>query len=186
RLHSMHIFDLTMFDEIRRMNVRQITFQVFNLAMIVCTALMIWKGSMVVSGCEAPMSVVLSGSMEPAFHRGDVVVLTHYDDEPIRTGDIVVFKIEGRPIPIVHRIIKVHEKDIHNTRFLTKGDNNEVDDRGLYSSGQMWLERKDVVGKTKGTLPYIGMITIIFNDYPLLKYFFLSCLTLFVILHREK
>ncbi len=48
--------------------------------------------------------------MEPAFHRGDLLLLTNYREEPIRTGDIVVFRIEGRDIPIVHRVIKVHEK----------------------------------------------------------------------------
>ena len=51
-----------------------------------------------------------SGSMEPAFHRGDLLVLTNYDDDPIRVGEIVVFKIDGRDIPIVHRVIKLHEK----------------------------------------------------------------------------
>jgi signal peptidase len=48
--------------------------------------------------------------MEPAFHRGDLLLLTHDKDGPVRVGDIVVFKIEGREIPIVHRILKVHEK----------------------------------------------------------------------------
>lgn len=48
--------------------------------------------------------------MEPAFHRGDLLLLTHDQNAPIRVGDIVVFKIEGREIPIVHRVIKVHEK----------------------------------------------------------------------------
>jgi len=51
-----------------------------------------------------------SGSMEPAFYRGDLLFLTNYDDEPIRVGEIVVFKIEGREIPIVHRVLRVHEK----------------------------------------------------------------------------
>ena len=51
-----------------------------------------------------------SGSMEPAFHRGDLLFLTNPTDEPIRVGEIVVFKIEGRDIPIVHRVLKVHEK----------------------------------------------------------------------------
>lgn len=37
--------------------------------MIVSSALMIWKGLMVVTGSESPIVVVLSGSMEPAFHR---------------------------------------------------------------------------------------------------------------------
>jgi len=48
--------------------------------------------------------------MEPAFFRGDLLLLTNYPEEPIRTGDIVVFRIEGRDIPIVHRVLKVHEK----------------------------------------------------------------------------
>ena len=34
--------------------------------------------------------------------------------------------------------------------FLTKGDNNSVDDRGLYAQGQLWLEKKDVVGRARG------------------------------------
>ena len=35
-------------------------------------------------------------------------------------------------------------------KFLTKGDGNDVDDRGLYSVGQLWLEREQIVGKVKG------------------------------------
>lgn len=54
--------------------------------------------------------VVCSGSMEPAFHRGDLLFLTNFHDDPIRAGEIVVFKVESRDIPIVHRVIKVHEK----------------------------------------------------------------------------
>lgn len=78
--------------------------------MIVSSALMIWKGLMVVSGSESPIVVVLSGSMEPAFHRGDLLFLTNYPDEPVRVGEIVVFKVDGRDIPIVHRVLKLHEK----------------------------------------------------------------------------
>ena len=48
--------------------------------------------------------------MEPAFFRGDLLFLGNDVNEPIRAGEIVVFKIEGREIPIVHRVIKVHEK----------------------------------------------------------------------------
>lgn len=107
--------------------------------------------------------------MEPAFHRGDLLVLTHDREEPIRVGDIVVFKIEGRDIPIVHRVLKVHEKEDGTMKFLTKGDNNSVDDRGLYAPGQYWLEQKDVIGRAKGFVPYIGIVTILMNDYPQLK-----------------
>ncbi|KAI8783107.1 Signal peptidase complex catalytic subunit S11A [Biomphalaria glabrata] len=172
-------------DEVRRMNGRQLYYQVLNFGMIVSSALMIWKGLMVVTGSESPIVVVLSGSMEPAFHRGDLLLLTNHREEPIRVGEIVVFKIEGRDIPIVHRVLKVHEKENGTVRFLTKGDNNSVDDRGLYAKGQLWLEKKDVVGRAKAFLPYAGIVTILMNDYPKFKYAILAFLGLFVLTHRE-
>jgi signal peptidase len=107
--------------------------------------------------------------MEPAFQRGDILFLTNQDD-PIRAGEIVVFKIKDRDIPIVHRVMKVHEKADGSIEVLTKGDNNRVDDRGLYAPGQLWLQREDILGRAKGTLRYLGMVTIILNDYPVLKY----------------
>jgi signal peptidase len=106
--------------------------------------------------------------MEPAFHRGDLLFLTNYKEDPIRVGDIVVFKVEGRDIPIVHRVLKLHEKyeilmlnnffkllnqifrEDGSVKILTKGDNNSVDDRGLYAPGQLWLQKKDIVGRARG------------------------------------
>lgn len=171
--------------------------------------------------------------MEPAFQRGDILFLNNQDD-PIRVGEIVVFKIKDRDIPIVHRVLEVHEKYVgihlirvlggfwgmdgwigicmtlngvdrmvgwygdrqvhphahmylhakrqppnppptHTNRsdgrieLLTKGDNNRVGDRGLYAPGQLWLNREDILGRAAGTLRYLGMVTIILNDYPMLK-----------------
>ena len=34
--------------------------------------------------------------------------------------------------------------------LLTKGDNNAVDDRGLYAAGQLWVKRDEVVGRARG------------------------------------
>ncbi|XP_029430455.1 zinc finger protein 592 isoform X2 [Rhinatrema bivittatum] len=163
----------------------ELYYQVLNFGMIVSSALMIWKGLMVVTGSESPIVVVLSGSMEPAFHRGDLLFLTNRVEDPIRVGEIVVFRIEGREIPIVHRVLKIHEKENGEIKFLTKGDNNAVDDRGLYKQGQHWLEKKDVVGRARGFVPYIGIVTILMNDYPKFKYAVLFLLGLFVLVHRE-
>ena len=52
---------------------------------------------------------MLSGSMEPAYYRGDILFL-HMGRRPVRVGEVVVFNIEGRDIPIVHRVVKVHER----------------------------------------------------------------------------
>ena len=165
-------------------NKRQLIFQALNLAMIVFSALMIWKSLWVITKSESPVVVVLSGSMEPAFQRGDILFLNN-QEENVRVGDIVVFKIKGRDIPIVHRVLKVHQKPDGDVDLLTKGDNNSVDDRGLYAPGQMWLQREDVLGRARGAVPYIGMVTIILNDYPMLKYLLVGVMGLFVLTSKE-
>ena len=81
------------FDDVKRMDKRQFIYQGLSFGMIVSSALMIWKGLMVCTGSESPIVVVLSGSMEPAFHRGDLLFLTNYEQEDIRVGEIVVFKV---------------------------------------------------------------------------------------------
>jgi len=52
---------------------------------------------------------------------------------------------------------------------LTKGDNNSVDDRVLYAPGQQWLEKSDIIGRARGFLPYIGMVKILTQEYPIVK-----------------
>ena len=139
-------------------NKRLLLQQGLNLAMIVFSALMIWKGLMFLTKSESPVVVGLSGSMEPAFQRGDILFLSNQAN-PIRVGEVVVFKIKDRDIPIVHRVMKVHEKASGAVELLTKGDNNRVDDRGLYAPGQLWLERDDVLGRAVGTSAQIMSCT---------------------------
>jgi signal peptidase I len=66
-------------------NKRLLLHQGLNLAMIVFSALMIWKGLMFLTKSESPVVVVLSGSMEPAFQRGDILFLNNQAN-PIRVG----------------------------------------------------------------------------------------------------
>ena len=63
----------------------------------------------------------------------------------------------------------INYREDGSVKFLTKGDNNSVDDRGLYAEGQSWLTRRDVVGRARGFVPFVGIVTIIMNDYPKLK-----------------
>lgn len=150
---------------------------------------MIWQSMVVVTGSESPVVVVLSGSMEPAFARGDILFLW-MGSEPFRVGEVVVFKIKGRDVPIVHRILEIHEREDDNgvpdVRLLTKGDNNPVDDRGLYNPGQFWLAKDDIMGRAFGFLPHLGMVTIALTDYPILKYVMVGVMGLFVITSKEQ
>ena len=100
-----------------------------------------------------------------------------------RHGDIVVFNLKGRDIPIVHRVLEIHETKEKQGRFriLTKGDNNEENDRALYNPKQLWLLDEDLSGKIVAYLPYVGYVTIMMNDYPQLKYALLGIMAIFVL-----
>ena len=48
--------------------------------------------------------------MEPAFHRGDLLFLTLPRNDNVAINDICVFKLPGRDIPIVNRVLKIHKE----------------------------------------------------------------------------
>lgn len=78
-----------------------------------------------ITGNQMPMpfgigvSVVLSGSMEPALSVSDLVILRRAGS--VQTGDIVVYQSGG--MLIIHRVISVTEDAI-----ITQGDANPVPD----------------------------------------------------------
>jgi signal peptidase len=77
---------------------------------------------------------VLSGSMEPVFKKGDLVLMQTIYKEP-QIGDIISTSIYGYREPITHRVI-----EINNYGIRTKGDNNQAQDD--------WILKKDkIVGK---------------------------------------
>lgn len=167
-------------------NNMQMVMQVVNLGMLLCAALIMYKTFMLVSNSESPIVVVLSGSMEPGVHRGDLLVLTNYDEsDRLVAGDIVVYKLPERPVPIVHRIIKIHEAADRSINVLSKGDNNIPDDRDLYGPYRNWLTRPMIAGRAFAFLPYAGMLTIVMNDYPQVKWVLLLSLSLFALVGAD-
>ncbi|XP_048606515.1 signal peptidase complex catalytic subunit SEC11C-like isoform X1 [Brassica napus] len=172
-------------DSIKSIQIRQLLTQAIRLGMIVTSALIIWKALICVTGSDSPVVVVLSESMEPGFQRGDILFL-HMSKDPIRAGEIVVFNIDGRDIPIVHRVIMVHEREnTGEVDVLTKGDNNPEDDRLLYAKGQLWLNRHHIMGRAVGFLSYVGWVTIIMTEKPIIKYILIGTLGLLVISSKD-
>ncbi|KAI4523115.1 signal peptidase complex catalytic subunit SEC11 [Schizophyllum commune] len=184
----------------RRLGIRHLLLQALNFASVIASGLMMWKGLGVITNTESPIVVVLSGSMEPAFYRGDLLFLTNPSGVRFHTGDITVYKVPNGDIPIVHRVLETHEIAPNATfvphkynraytpedqLLLTKGDNNPIDDTGLYTQGMDWLERKHIVGKVRGFVPYVGYATIAMNDFPQLKYGLLGILGLMALIQRE-
>lgn len=88
-------------------NPRQAASQILNFALILSTAFMMWKGLSVISNSPSPIVVVLSGSMEPAFQRGDLLFLWNRNlMEETKVGEVVVYNVRGKDIPIVHRVVR--------------------------------------------------------------------------------
>jgi hypothetical protein len=95
----------TMLGSIANMQPRQLAAQVLNFALVLSTAFMLWKGLSVATNSSSPIVVVLSGSMEPAFQRGDLLFLWNRGAET-QVGEVVVYNVRGKDIPIVHRVIR--------------------------------------------------------------------------------
>ena len=166
---------------------RQAALQWLSLLLIVASALMIWRTLVLTSQSESPVVVVLSGSMEPAFKRGDLLLLRN-ERRPTEIGEVVVFNVAGRPVPIVHRVLRRHENltvGDASRLMLTKGDNNFADDVALYAPGQRWLREEHVVGRAVVFVPHIGRLTILMNDYPWFKYGLIATLGYFVVTGKD-
>ena len=96
---------------------------------------------------------VLSGSMEPRFSAGDLIVTRPVDANAIRVGDIVTFQpVSGDPTLITHRVISVViDGQGNNVRFTTQGDANNVADEPIIPD--------QVMGRVMYSIPFLGHIT---------------------------
>lgn len=154
---------------------------------------LVWQLLSVATGCSAALSVVISGSMEPQIKRGDLLFAVGPDrGDELRPGDIVLYRLPHRPeIPIVHRIIDVVPPSPQSTaaapqpsllevQYLTKGDANKVDDRGLvapsYPSGL--VPKEAILGKVRGQVPWLGYLTILMQE---IKYVVFAVIGLMVL-----
>jgi signal peptidase len=174
------------FRTLKAMRPKDLVVQMVTLGLVVCSALMLWKMIQLTTNSESPIVVVLSGSMEPGYARGDLLLLNFWSD-PIEVGDIVVYKLTDREIPIVHRVHRVHVRASDGEAFiLTKGDNNDHDDRALYENGQEWIHVRDLMGRSKAYLPYVGMLTIWMTENSSFKFVVIGLLVFFVVTGKEE
>ncbi len=85
------------------------------------------------------MFTVVTGSMEPVYKVGDVVISKEVDPSTINEGDDVVYlgeKNDFKDKIVTHRVIKIEDKD-GEYYFTTKGVNNDYSDP-VISSNQIY------------------------------------------------
>ena len=94
--------------------------------------------------------IVLSGSMEAEINSGDIAVVKETTPNLLKIGDIIAFK--SGDIVVTHRI-----KEIENNngiiKYVTKGDNNNTEDRER-------VLQSDVEGVYKFKINNLGNLAI--------------------------
>ncbi len=80
--------------------------------------------------------IITGGSMASALPVGSVAVTRTVDFEDVRPGDVIAFQRPGAALPVVHRIVEIH--DTNDGRVATtKGDANaEADPQPLPLNGR--------------------------------------------------
>ena len=101
----------------------------------------------------------MSGSMEPIFYRGDLVIVEKIENDndckKLKLYDIIEYRLDKRVV--LHRIIRIENKE-GKLIFTTKGDNNELPD-------ELPVETSQVIGKIKFTVKYAGYPSVLLNEY---------------------
>ncbi|SCU99491.1 LADA_0H20098g1_1 [Lachancea dasiensis] len=168
------------------MNLRLELTRFLNLWFALASAFMFWKGLSIVTDSHSPIVVVLSGSMEPAFQRGDILFLWNRNTYS-KVGDIVVYEVDGKDIPIVHRVLREHVDERSGKQLLlTKGDNNAGNDIPLYAKRKVYLNKeKDIVGTVKGYIPQLGYVTIWISENRYAKMGLMALIGLSALLSNE-
>ena len=80
--------------------------------------------------------VVATGSMEPKYNVGDLIIVKEIPEEEIKIGDIINYISENGIDTITHRVVNIIEKD-GKTYYETKGDNNNSEDPELVNFQQV-------------------------------------------------
>ncbi len=94
---------------------------------------------------------VLTGSMEPTYKVGDIIVIKVTAPEDLKKGDVITFISEDPTLKgqtVTHRIVSVTD-DNGKIKFETKGDNNKVADETLVTQDK-------VLGKVQFKIPFVG------------------------------
>ena len=112
------------------------------------------------------LNVVVSGSMEPAFYRGDIgrvqkdncMGINEFDPTTVEVGDVVVYDAAWYDQPVIHRVINI--TDINGTTmYMIKGDNNNRPDPYYVKADQIH-EKVVTLGDNLVIIPKIGYLSL--------------------------
>lgn len=92
--------------------------------------------------------------MQPTLNIDDVILVKTCDIRELNKNDIITFTKDEKIIS--HRIVKIIEKEKDRT-FVTKGDNNDIEDTGF-------VHKEQIYGKVIFNIPKLGKLLNFIQD----------------------
>lgn len=105
--------------------------------------------------------VITSGSMEPKYPIGSLIIVKATEPENIKKNDVITFYILDTDIVATHQ---VYEIDFDKRQFKTQGINN-FDDNGNIIQDSLPVNFSSLIGKCIFCIPYLGYIYKNLNLY---------------------
>lgn len=142
---ALHYHDK--YHEISKKRIKKILSTIFIVFFVIIISLItgLFKHELV---------AIMTNSMEPAYKRGDAVIITKKKAKDIKVGEVLAFDM-GDGI-VTHRVIKIN-KEGNSYTFITKGDANIFADK--YE-----IKNKNVIGTVDYILKYSGYPTILVRE----------------------
>lgn len=125
---------------------------VYNISLIIQSVI---KPNKIPSFFGVKNFVIISGSMEPNLKIGDIVVTKNVEQENIQIGDVISFRL-GQSV-VTHRVTDIGKDENGNIEYITKGDNNNVED-----SKTVTIEQ--IEGKSFMVIKSIGKIALVLQN----------------------
>jgi signal peptidase I len=96
---------------------------------------------------------VLTGSMQPAYPPGTMVVVRPVAADDIGVGTVITFQLaSGQPAVATHRVLTIARRPDGEVRFQTKGDANDAPDA-------QWVRPEQVRGALWYAVPRLGYLS---------------------------
>lgn len=119
------------------------------LALVLGLAVLVIGLPAVVGGMPV---TVLSGSMEPSYSPGDLVVLRDTPAEDVLVGQVLTYQLRSDdPTLVTHRVLSREMSSEGGTQFITQGDANQAPDAEP-------VQEHQVVGTVWYTIPKLGWV----------------------------
>lgn len=99
--------------------------------------------------------IITTDSMKPNISQGDIIIIKETEEEKLKIDDIITFRKNNKLI--THRIIEIETDEDGNKQYVTKGDNNNIEDLEKVSY-------QEIEGKKIVKIPVLGKVVMLLQD----------------------